>query len=433
MALRAAQAGLSVMLAEERHLGGTCLNEGCIPTKCLCASAEVLHTLGRADQFGIMANTAPQVDMGRVQERKNQVVQQLKDGVQSLLQMQGVTVCMGRATLLPDKVVQVAGEQYQARHVVLATGSQPARLPIPGADLPGVLDSSQLLQLDAVPARLAVIGGGVIGLEFASVFNAFGAEVTVLEYCKEVLPNFDAEMAKRLRMALKKRGVTFCTGTAVNGIARADDGVLTVTAEQKGKPLSTEADVVLMAVGRKPNLDPSELDALGIAYTRRGIVVDEHLQTSQPGIYAIGDVNGLCQLAHAATHQGYTALNHIMGSADDTGRTALIPAAVFTMPEAAMVGLTEQAAQEQGLVVHTYKSYYRSNGKALAMGEAGDGFVKLLSDSQDRIVGAHVLGAHAADLIHEAMAWISQGATVEQLSHAVHAHPTLSELMHVTL
>ncbi len=286
-----------------------------------------------------------------------------------------------------------------------------------------------MLNLTSIPKRLCIIGGGVIGLEFASIYNSFGSEVTVVEFCKEILPNFDRDLAKRLRTSLKKRGITFCTGAAAKSISSGE--TMTVAYEEKGKEKSVEADLVLMAVGRAANVGSLNLDDLNIAYTPKGIEVDGNMQTSVPGIYAIGDVNGLLQLAHAAKAQGIIALEHILqGTAADKSSIDLgiVPAAVFTVPEAAMVGKTEEQLTEQGVEYKAYKSFYRANGKALSM-DAEEGIVKILANLDGKLLGAHILGAHASDLIHELAILMSKEGTVHDIAKTIHAHPSLSEII----
>lgn len=425
-AVRAAKEGFQVVVVEAKAVGGTCLNEGCIPTKCFCRHAEVLEDVRNAARYGITAGE-PELDMRKVVARKNEVVGRLAEGVRSLLGMPGITLVEGKARLVDAHTVAVGDDEYSAEHIVIATGSVTRMLPIPGADSKGVVTSAEMLDLEEVPRRLCVIGGGVIGLEFASIFRTFGSEVTVVEFCKEILPNFDKDVAKRLRTALKKRGISFKTGAAVTSVEEGADGSYAVCYEEKGKPGRTEADVVLMAVGRSANIASLNLDGVGVAYTQKGIVVDDNMCTNIPGIYAIGDVNGRLQLAHAATYQGFRVLNHIQGRTDDI-RFDAVPAAVFTVPEVASVGLTEEACVEKGISYDVHKSFYRANGKALAM-DADEGIVKLLTDADGHLLGAHILGAHAADLVHEAALLMKLGGTVDQLADAVHAHPTLSELL----
>ena len=341
---------MTVTLIEAKHLGGTCLNEGCIPTKCLAHSAEHLH------------EEKDTLDLTKVVEHKNKIVKQLVDGIAMLMKTPGISLVEGEAHFVDAHTIRVGNEEYQAKDLIIATGSVSKFLPIEGAHSAGVVTSTEILNLTTAPSRLCIIGGGVIGLEFASIFNQFGSEVTVVEFCKEVLPNLDKDMAKRLRLSLKKKGINILTDSGVKRIEHLENDASKVVYENKGKEGIVEADVVLMAVGRTARTEIVEDNTIGITYGKHGIEVDENMQTSVPHIYAIGDVNGLCQLAHAATFQGRRALNHILGRKDNI-RFDLIPSAVFTSPQLASVGLREEDVTEHKPLV--YKSFYRANGRAL--------------------------------------------------------------------
>ena len=424
-ALLAAQRGIAVTLIERGNLGGTCLNEGCIPTKTLCRSAALVCDMKKAAELGVAVGDWS-VDFPTIMARKNAVVEQLRTGVEALMRHPKISLVTGDARFVDALTVEVAGERYAARDVIIATGSTAATLPIEGADLPGVVTSKELLDLHELPQRLAVIGAGVIGLEFASIFHALGSNVTVLEYAREVLPHFDTDMAKRLRQSLGKRGIVIETQAAVKSVAKINSS-LAVNYEKKGKTLAVEADVVLMAVGRKANVSSLNLDDVGIDYTQRGITVDDNMLTNVPHVYAIGDINGKMMLAHAATFQGVCALNHIMGESCRV-RLDVMPAAVFTMPEAATVGLTEEDCKEQGIEYVAKKSFFRANGKALSIGEP-EGYCKLLVAADHRLLGCHILGAHASDVVQEVCALITRGASCDDLALTIHAHPTLCEVV----
>ena len=424
-ALLAAQRGLAVTLIERGNLGGTCLNEGCIPTKTLCRSAALACDMKKAAELGVAVGDWS-VDFPTIMARKNAVVEQLRTGVEALMRHPKISLVTGDARFVDALTVEVAGERYAARDVSIATGSTAATLPIEGADLPGVVTSKELLDLHELPQRLTVIGAGVIGLEFASIFHALGSNVTVLEYAREVLPHFDTDMAKRLRQSLGKRGIVIETQAAVKSVAKINSS-LAVNYEKKGKTLAVEADVVLMAVGRKANVSSLNLDDVGIDYTQRGITVDDNMLTNVPHVYAIGDINGKMMLAHAATFQGVCALNHIMGESCRV-RLDVMPAAVFTMPEAATVGLTEDDCKERGIEYVAKKSFFRANGKALSIGEP-EGYCKLLVAADHRLLGCHILGAHASDVVQEVCALITRGASCDDLALTIHAHPTLSEVV----
>lgn len=391
-AVEAAAHGKTVTLIERAQPGGTCLNRGCIPTKALCRSAEVAMTLAEAADYGFSAANSV-LDFPAVMQRKDRIVGELREGVATLLK--DVNVINGEARFKTPSIVEVDGQEYTAPEIIIATGSAPAMLPIEGKEL--CLTSDEILSLDTLPKSLCVIGGGVIGMEFASVFAAFGVEVTIVEYCKEILPPFDAEIAKRLRMSLKRRGINIITGAEVKSISAGP----VVNYSVKGKEKTVEAEAVLMAVGRQPVV-PDGLTELGVKFNRRAIAVNDDMTVkfedgkapSDVKLYAIGDVNGRCMLAHAATMHGKVALGL-------TSLTDVIPSAVFTYPECAMVGLTEEKCAELGRNVKIGKATFRANGKALAMGEP-DGLVKVIADAEtDELLGCHICGAHAADLVQE--------------------------------
>ena len=419
----AAAHGLNVAIVERDQMGGTCLNRGCIPTKALCRNAEVINLMREAEVWGVKTGELA-FDYAPVFERKEAVVKQLREGVEMLMGAPGITAIKGEAILKDANTVVVNGEEYSAKNIIIATGSAPRGLPIEGADL--AMTSDDILAMETLPKSLCIVGGGVIGMEFAAVFSTFGVEVTVIEYCKEILPPFDKDVAKRLKTVLSKRGIKIITSAAVNGITQGEDGY-TVSYELKGKPQSVTCEKVLMSVGRQPVL-PQGLDAVGVTVGRRGIEVDDNMMTNVPGVYAIGDVNGRMMLAHAASAQGLRALHAIMGKTDDI-KLDIVPSAVFTVPALAMVGLTEEQCAEKGLDVTVKKSFFRSNGKAVAMNET-DGLIKMIVDNATRqIVGCHICGAHAADLIQEVVTAMNAGATVDLLARSIHGHPTLSEVM----
>lgn len=407
----AAASGADVILIERDELGGTCLNRGCIPTKALCRSAEVASMVAEAAQFGVNVPSFT-FDYQRAVERKNAVVAGLREGVATVLS--GVKVVRGEAEFVDAHTLRVGTEEFTAPKIIIATGSRPASLPIAGAEL--AVNSDFVLEMTALPASMAIIGGGVIGMEFASIFASFGVKVTVLEFCPEILPPFDAEVAKRLRMSLKRRGIEIVTSAQVTEIKPG----LSVECTVKGKPKTYTADMVLMAAGRTPVVPAGAAEA-GIELTRRGAVaVNGSMETSVPGVYAIGDANGLCMLAHAATAQGKVVLGEQIN-------LDVIPSAVFTVPECAMVGLTEQQCVDKGLEIKIGKATFRANGKAMAMGEP-DGLVKTIVSAADgSILGCHICGPHAADLVQEAATAMAAGIPANALTNAIHSHPTLGE------
>jgi dihydrolipoamide dehydrogenase len=425
----AAGKGLQVVVFEGGALGGTCLNEGCIPTKTLAHNAEVLLTLAEANELGI-ENLQFGFSYSKVLARKQQVVETLANGVATLLSQPGITLVRERACFVSDKVVkaEVSGEEYEAANIIIATGSESKLPPHCNIDEGAVVDAASLLSIESLPQHLCIVGAGVIGMEFASIFNAFGCKVTVVEFLKECLPAVDDDIAKRLRKSVEKRGVEFFMQSAVKSVTNAANGMKCVTFERKGKEAVVEADVVLMAVGRKPRVAVVEGTAIECD-ERRGIVVDEHFETSVKGVYAIGDCNGIQMLAHAATMQGIHVVNRILGIADSI-RFDIMPAAVFTHPEVACVGATEQQLKDSATAYKALKGYYRANGKALAM-NASEGVVKLLVDdsSEGNILGCHIMGAHAADLVQEITALMNCRATLADIHDIIHIHPTLGEVV----
>jgi len=412
LAAEAASEGLSVVLIEKDKLGGTCLNRGCIPTKALCRSAEIAIDIKEASEFGIDVDSFRH-NYEKSSERKDSVVAQLREGV--AMAVSKCSVITGEAKFQDAHTVTVNGESFTAPKIVIATGSVPASLPIPGAEL--AMDSDSFLSLTKLPDRVVIIGGGVIGMEFASILNAFGVEVTVVEYCKEILPPFDKDVAKRLRMAMQRRGVNILVGAAAQSIEPG----LKVNYECKNKPGCIETDMVVMAVGRRPNIPDGAAEA-GIEVTRRGIAVNQNMETNIPGVYAIGDVNGLCMLAHAASAQGRV----VLGKNINLG---VVPAAVFTRPECAMVGKTEEQLKAENVSIKSAKALFRSNGKALAMGES-DGLAKVIIDTDSRkVLGCHIIGPHAADLVQEVALAMSQELTIDAIADTIHGHPTLGEVI----
>lgn len=415
-AAEAVKRGFDVVLVSAGPLGGTCLNEGCIPTKSL------IHSVSEGSAMSLQEAVS----------HKSEVVSQLQAGITMLLKK--VKVVFGKARFVDAHTVAVDGEDGQAQEfaadkVIIATGSVGAVLPVPGAEL--AVGSKEILDLVEVPASLAIIGGGVIGLEFAGIFRSLGTEVTVLEYCPGILPRFDVDAAKRLKQSLVRSGINIVTSAQVTGIVKEGDG-LSVQYNLKDEQKSVKAQKVLMAVGRRANVDSLNLADIGIDFDRRGIKGDQQMRTNVPDIYAVGDVTGGIMLAHVATYQGLRALNDICGIQDSINFSA-VPAVVFTNPELATVGLTEEDCEARGIAFKALKSFYRANGKAVASGQS-DGYCKVLvGESDGKILGCHMLGAHASDIIQEAAALISLGATLEQARWIIHPHPTLCEVLQSAL
>ena len=406
----ALQQGKQVVIIEKAEAGGTCLNSGCIPTKCLAHDAE--------------ANAS---DFPAAAERKRNVMNQLRQGIEQLLSAPGITLVRGEATFKDARTVTVDGIDYEADDIIIATGSSSKMPPVEGIDNPRVITSTEALNFQTLPAEIVIIGAGVIGMEFASIFSRFGAKVSVIEYLKECLPVIDKDIAKRVRKQIEKlQGVTFYMDSAVKAI---NDNEVVFVSNKNGKETRLECPgcPVLIATGRKPNIEGLNLEAAGVEYSPKGITVNDNMLTSVPHIYAIGDVTGRQMLAHAATFMGFRAVNAIVGKADRI-RFDIMPSAIFTYPEAAAVGLTEDQCKQQGIECRALKGYYRANGKALAIDEP-EGMVKLVAGADGRILGCTSYGAHSADIVQEVTAYMNCNATVADIADSVHIHPTLSEIL----
>lgn len=402
-----------VTLIERDSLGGTCLNRGCIPTKVMAHAASLVQSASHAASYGINLGK-PAIDFKALCARRAEIVGTLRSGVEQLLF--NVNIVHGEARFIAPKTVEVNGDILTADRIVIATGSSSASLPVPGADL--AISSDGLLSLEAVPESLAIIGGGVIGMEFASIFATLGSKVTVIEYFKEVLPQFDKDIAKRLRQSMTASGINFITGACVTAIEPGR-----VHYKSGEKDCAVEAVVIAMAVGRRPNL-PQGLDIAGIEVENGKIIVDPiTMRTSAHGVYAIGDVNGLCMLAHAASAQARIV-------AKENVATDVVPSVVFTAPEVAMAGVTEQQCKDAGTQYKAVKVPFRGNGKAVAIGET-DGMVKLIADTvAGTIIGCQIIGPHAADLIEEMALAIANRLPIEAIKRTIHPHPTLCETLH---
>lgn len=406
----ALQQGKQVVIIEKAEAGGTCLNSGCIPTKCLAHDAE--------------ANAS---DFPAAAERKRNVMNQLRQGIEQLLSAPGITLVRGEATFKDARTVTVDGIDYEADDIIIATGSSSKMPPVEGIDNPRVITSTEALNFQTLPAEIVIIGAGVIGMEFASILSRFGAKVSVIEYLKECLPVIDKDIAKRVRKQMEKlQGVTFYMDSAVKAI---NDNEVVFVSNKNGKETRLECPgcPVLIATGRKPNIEGLNLEAAGVEYSPKGITVNDNMLTSVPHIYAIGDVTGRQMLAHAATFMGFRAVNAIVGKADKI-RFDIMPSAIFTYPEAAAVGLTEDQCKQQGIECRALKGYYRANGKALAIDEP-EGMVKLVAGADGKILGCTSYGAHSADIVQEVTAYMNCNATVADIADSVHIHPTLSEIL----
>jgi dihydrolipoamide dehydrogenase len=429
-AVRAAQLGLKVAVVEREELGGICLNRGCIPTKAMLRSAEVLSTMRHSADYGILADNVS-FDFGKVVDRREKVVKQLVGGVGSLMKSYGVEVVKGTGQLVERGKVKVSGQTdttINTKNVILATGSSPAKLPISGADLPGVIDSDGALALREVPKSMLIIGGGAVGSEWACVFSAFGTKVTLVEMMPTLLPLEDEDMGRTLARSLQRQGVTIHTEAKLEEIAEGDDGqTVGVLTLKDGKQERVAAEKVLVGVGRRPNSASLGLETLGVKTDRRGFIeVDDYLRTSAGNVYAIGDVTGKVLLAHLASHQGVVAAEAIAGSGHPMDYKA-VPACTYTHPEVASVGLSEKKAREAGYDVQIGKFPFAANGRALTYGES-EGMVKIVADAKyGELLGMHIIGPNASELIPEATLGIRLEATLEDITGTIHAHPTLAE------
>ncbi len=449
-AIRAAQWGKSVAIVEKASVGGTCLHRGCIPSKALLRSAEVYATYKRSEEFGIRVGAPESVilDFERVQQRKNGIVQQLHRGLQSHIKNKKIDILYGTGRLIGPSIfspqsgaISVETPEGETltlvnERLIIATGSRPRALPDLTPDGQFILTSDEALELTQLPTTLLIVGGGVIGIEWASMMIDFGIQVTLIETAEQILPAEDAEVAREMTAALKKRGVQILTGVkmipeSIQKIKQQDATPQQIRLELETPTgrIAVEAEQLLLAVGRVPNVEGIGLENTDIVLERGAIRVNPWMQTSESHIYAIGDVTGGIQLAHAASYQGLLAADHLCGQATRTFQHSDVPRCIYSHPEVASIGLTEQAAKAAGLKVKIAKMPFRANGKALVYGEPG-GFVKMIADEQTNdIIGVHIIGAHATELISEASLAKLLEATPWELGAAIHPHPTLSEAL----
>jgi dihydrolipoamide dehydrogenase len=457
-AIRAAQLGLRTALVEKERPGGVCLNWGCIPTKAMLRSADVLETMQHSAEYGVLADNV-RLDYPAVLQRKERVVKGLTDGVASLLKANGVTVVDGHARFVGPRAVEVVavgeaplgdgGPRYNAppapggrpqatlegNNVIVATGSTPVLLPIPGIDLPGVVTSDGAFLLAEVPRRIVIIGASAVGAEWATMFNAFGSDVTMVELLPTLLPAEDEDMGKTLARSFTRRGIKVQTGRTVSAITQADAKKkraapalqVTITDPDGQSPEQVETDVVLVGVGRRPNTGALDLERAGVETDQRGWVqVDDQLSTNVPGVYAIGDVTGKVLLAHVASHQGLVAAG-VMAGHDERMDYKAVPAATFTHPEVASVGLTEAAARSAGHDVVVGRFPFSALGRAQTFGST-EGLVKVVAERRyGEVLGVHIIGPGASDLIPEGVKAMRLEATLTDIADTIHAHPTLGE------
>lgn len=426
-AITAAQAGLKTALIEEREAGGTCLNRGCIPSKALLSAAEIVNQIRHANQFGIHVDNFS-IDYPAMVQRKDSVVRSIRDGLNGLIRSNKITVFSGRGSLISSTEVKVLGETpsvIKARSIILATGSEPRAFPgIPfSPSSPRILCSTGVLNLKELPQKLAIIGGGVIGCEFASLFHTLGSKVTVIEASQQILALNNPDISKTMLDKFSRQGLRFILGASVSNIQDMGDRVrITINGNDE------EYDYVLVSIGRRLNTENIGLDKAGVICDERGVIpTDSTMRTNIPNIYAIGDITGQWQLAHVASHQGIVAARNIAGHRDEIDYSA-VPSVIFTFPEVATVGLSPSVAQQQGIPVKITKFPFRAIGKAVAMGEA-DGFAAIIShETSQQILGAYVIGPHASSLISEITLAVRNELTLPCIYETIHAHPTLAEI-----
>jgi len=428
-AIHAAHLGAKVALVEKDKLGGTCLNRGCIPTKALVRSAEVLREAKRASDFGLEIPVV-NVNFPEIMARKSNVVDKLVSGVEQLMKSNKISVYRGTGRILSPQLVRVNDEEIAAKKIIIATGSETTLLPIPGLDLPGVLTTDDILELKELPESLVVIGGSHVGVEFASIFNELGTKVTIVKRRPLRLEPVDEEIGRRFAQTLSRRGIEVKIGAAVKAI-KQNGALLKVVWDTPEGEQGVEGQMVLMATGRQPFTEGLELSELGIRMDGRAIVVNEYLETNVDGVYAIGDVLGKSMLAHVASYEGEVAAENALGHPRKVDYRA-VPSVVYTYPEVAGVGITEVEANDSGIPYKVSKFPFLACGRAVAMDET-TGIVKMICNAEDgRVLGVHIMGPHADELIAEGVLAIQLGATARDIAHTIHAHPTLPEAVHET-
>ena len=427
---RAGANGLKAVLFEKKNMGGVCLNEGCIPTKTLLYSAKILDSIKGAPKYGVSADN-PVFDMEKIISRKDKTVKKLTGGVKMTVTSYGVTIVEDEAVIdgEEDGLIRIRSgkETYLVTYLIVATGTDTVIPPIKGLADTAYWTSKEALESTVLPQNLAIIGGGVIGMEFASFFNSMGVRVKVIEMMPEILGAMDKETSAMLRADYTKKGVNFYLNTKVTEVS--DKGV---TVEKDGKSSFIEADKVLVSVGRKANMSAVGLDKLNVELLRNGVKVDEHMQTSHPRVYACGDITGFSMLAHTGIRESEVAINHILG-VEDRMNYDCVPGVVYTNPELAGVGKTEEELTAKGIHYHVQKLPMVYSGRFVAENELGNGLCKLILDDADRIIGCHLLGNPASEMIVIAGIAVQHGYTVEEFQKSVFPHPTVGEIYHETL
>ena len=424
-AVRAAELGAKVALVERAELGGTCLNWGCIPTKALLKSAQVYHYCRNAKSFGVAIEGEVKADLKAMVARSRQVSQTVGRGVEMLLKRSGIEVITGSATLVSDHEVAVGDAVYSAKNILLATGASPREVPSIPIDHQHILSSRDALVLEDLPESMVVVGSGAIGSEFAFLYASLGVKVTMVEYMPQFMPLLDAEVSAAAERAFRRQRITVMTDTAVKGVS-VIDGKCIVEVEQKGVAKQIEAEKVLSAVGIKSNIDGLGLDKVGVQIERDKIVVDSKFQTSITGVFAVGDIIASPALAHIASAEAINCVEQIFGKTPKAIDYSLTPACIFTTPEIASVGLTEEQAKKQSLEHKVARYNFASSGKAAAAGDR-DGFVKLIFDAENKLRGAHIIGANVVEMLGEPSVAMAMGATAEDIASTIHAHPSLYE------
>lgn len=427
-AIKCAKAGLKTAIVENRRVGGTCLNRGCIPAKAMIHASSLYREMKEAEAFGVKVEGAS-FDYEKIVAYKEETTEKLCQGIEQLLKGNGVTILCGKGRLEQNKIVRVIGEEseecYEADHIILASGSKPLVLPIPGLELPGVLTSDQLFKLTEMPESLVIIGGGVISVEFASVYANLGCKVTIVEAMPRLIPNMDKEISQNLKMILKKRGIDIHTSASVQRVEQEGE-LYTCVFTEKEKEVKVSARYVLCAIGRCPNTEGLFGEGAEPEMERGRVAVDEKFQSSIEGVYAIGDLVKGLQLAHLASAQGMYVAEMLAGEEASVDLSA-VPGCVYTDPEIASVGMTEDEAKEKGLEIKTGKFIMSANGKSLITKEER-GFIKILAEKEtDVIVGAQMMCARATDMIGELVTAVTNRMTVQQLLKGMRAHPTYNE------
>lgn len=430
-AIKASQLGLQTAVVESKKVGGTCLHAGCIPSKALLRSAEIYANTGNAEEFGVIVPEF-KLDFAKVQARKEGITDRLFKGIQHLMKKGKIDLYDGRGSLAGSKQVLVSGSDGETstitgENIIIATGSRPRTFPGLEADGTHVLTSDEALQMQSLPESIVIVGGGVIGIEWASMLADFGVEVTVLEYADRIIPTEDPDISKEMQRLLKKRKVKIITGAKVLPETLQKGEGISIKAEHKGQEKEFKGEKLLVSVGRLPNSENIGLENTNVLTDRGVILTNEYYQTGEPNVYAIGDVIGGLQLAHMASHEGITAVEFIAGKHPNPIDADLVPKCIYSSPEAASVGLSEEKAKEKGYRVQTSKFAFRAVGKALVFGNA-DGFVKFVVDEDtNKLLGVHMIGPHVTEMISEAGLAQVLSMTAADIAGMVHPHPTLSE------